>query len=131
MKIINRLIVIVIFLGIINSCTKKVFIEAAPELKIIVKDSNNDLVKGAEVSLYKTELDFFDQTNAIISGQTDSIGVCLFKNLKNESYFFHVKFDAATNMWSTNYVDSLVAGKRFIVITTLISSDQNNLNSEL
>ena len=131
MKIVIRMIVVVFLLGIINSCTKQVFVEAAPELKIIVKDSDNDLVKGAEVSLYKTELDFLDQTNSIISGLTDSVGACLFKNLTDKNCYFYVQYENATNMWSANYVDSLVAGKRFIVNTTLISSDQNNLNIEL
>lgn len=108
-----------IILPISYSCSEKEYLDSRPQLKIIVKDANNALVNEADVVLYYTEEDFFNLKDSVSSSRTDTSGACLFTNLKERPYFFHVRNGEATNLWSVNSVDTLLTGVRVVVFTTI------------
>lgn len=118
MKSLLRILIVLLFSELTFSCAKDET-EALPQLKILVKNSNNEIVSGADVFLFNSEADFFTQQNIVNTGNTDSTGACLFTGLEEKEYFFKAQLQEASNLWSTNSVDSLRKGKRLVITTTI------------
>lgn len=119
MKLAAVILVFSIILSFNYSCNEKEYLDSRPQLKIIVKNASNVLVNEADVVLFNSEDDFFNKKDSITSSKTDTSGACLFSNLKEKAYFFHVRHGAATNLWSVNSVDTLLTGVRVVVYTTI------------
>jgi hypothetical protein len=78
---------------VLTGCTKKEFldIDVAPQLKLVVVDSEGYQQEGATIKLYKTEDDFYSNTNSAGNGVSSADGTFIFKDLEERIYYFYVE----------------------------------------
>ena len=110
-------------LGIAISCGMLLMISTTAiaqllptKLQVIVRSDLGNTVEEAQVTLYKTEMDYDAGENAIQSGTTDKKGRVTFKNLTPIAYYMYVEKGEMTNIG------------RGIKTTKLISKKKNRLN---
>jgi hypothetical protein len=99
MKTGKFLIVSLIIILMLLSCKKTEYRDPPPQLKLIVKDSDQKPVNGAIVNLYLTVENFQEKTNSILSDTTDSEGIVLISGLEELDYFFFVEKSGKNNFF--------------------------------
>ena len=94
------LLVTLAFSGCDRVFENDVLSETPPELHVIVDDSDNEKVQGADVTLFGNQEDYDNKANALISKTTDQDGKAVFTKTELAEpgiFFVHVEKDGITN----------------------------------
>ena len=89
------------------------------KLKVSVRNDLGNSVKGAVVTLYKTQADYENNENAIQTGETDEKGCVLFKELEPVSYFMDARKGDQNNDGRGVQTTKLIAKKKNMVATII------------
>jgi len=88
-------------------------------LTITVRDEVGNLVKGAEVKLFKSEQDYAKEENIVMEEISDAKGVVKFKKMEALSYYVIVRTDDKDNSGGGEIIGKLEEGK-FNKVTIVI-----------
>jgi hypothetical protein len=102
------------------SCSETEFMDNAPQLEITVLSSSGERIENAFVFLYKSELDWKNKLNPILSDETNSQGIILFDNLEEQLYFFFVQKEELTNIESISALEKELQINVKAKITTIL-----------
>jgi len=80
-------------------------------LKVTILDNLGNIQKGATVKLYKTEKDYQEDKNVIVSGRTDEKGKLQFKDLEGQVYYIRAQKGEKDNSDGGIKTHKLDAGK--------------------
>lgn len=80
-------------------------------LKITVLDELGNTVEGAQITLYKNDEDYRNETNAIDSALTDKKGRVTFKDLEPTIYFVNAEKGSMNNYGAGIQTGTLVEGR--------------------
>ncbi len=78
------------------ACEKET-IDTPPQLKLHVFNEAGNSVSNANVSLYLSEEDWENRSNAVRTGDTSAGGILLFSNLEEQVYYFWVEKNGLSN----------------------------------
>jgi|GEM_PF-2506103 len=73
------------------------------QLKVTVVDNSGNVVSGASVTLYETQQDYVNNTNAVVNGNTDANGNVYFTNLAPIAYYYYIEDGSLNNDFTTNH----------------------------
>ena len=123
-KLINSsiLVIALAIISVSTSCKKD---DVGTSLKLTIQNEQGVVVSGALVSVYASESDWQNETNAIVSNKTTgSDGTVTIAELDAKKYYYDVK-KGTINNWtgSQTTVDALKDGK---LNTLTIQIKQNN-----
>ncbi len=105
-----------------NGCsTVTIFDDVEAQLEVIVKTTEGNLVKNANVSLYLTFEDWQTEENQVANSTTNADGAALFLNLEETTYYFYVKKDNQNNTLSTVTFSTPLKINQIKVIETIIN----------
>ena len=102
------------------SCTKEVFTDNNPQLKIITRDSENNLISNASVSLYINVDDWSKDENILITKQTDINGEVLFEDLSEEIYYFYIEKEEKNNRYEIAKTENRIQINEITKVTVII-----------
>ncbi len=92
---------ILVFLYSFTLSCKTEFNDVEPQLEVIVLDVDGNVVEGANVLLFESELEWINKTNNIQNIITNELGVATFIDLKEIVYFFSVSKGDLSNKESS------------------------------
>jgi hypothetical protein len=102
------------------SCTKEEYIQPAPQLQIQVISKYLVPVQGANVTLYNTEANLYNQVDPVKNLQTNQAGQVLFEDLEEQRYYFYVEKDELDNTSDVAATkNALETGQRFEVVVKI------------
>jgi hypothetical protein len=87
------------FLLMMALCKKTELRDLPPQLKLLVRDIDQNPVNGASADLYLKVEDFQENTNSIMSDTTDNEGIVIFTGLEELHYFFYVEKSGKSNLF--------------------------------
>ncbi len=100
---------------------------ATTSLRITIKDSNDQLLSGADVKLYLTEADLHSGLNQIgLTTTTDNSGTVLFDSLQPVKYFFFAQKGCINNQRSVFPIKTFDS-----TLVPLIALQENSASTQL
>ncbi len=102
------------------SCKKTVYQDMNPQLKVVVKNSDQNPVKDASVYLYASVDDFQNNTNVVNSGTSDETGSVLFTDLQEVIYYFMAEYDGKCNCYGVSATSDSLQKGYVVIVETII-----------
>lgn len=113
----TKKIIFALFLLVLNACRPTDTVDAGYILSVFAGDATNFGVEGATVTLYATQGDFSKDINPIATGQTNSKGIAVFKNLDTKIFAYYVSVELGEqNNWEES---------KLVVFSRLEDQEQN------
>jgi hypothetical protein len=109
---------LLLFSTIFISCKKE---ETNTELELTVRDNLGNNISNALVSLYPSETDLINRTNAITSKFTDSNGKVLFSDLTSMKYYWFAESGCQNNFNSSVTTITSIPANTRTSLNTIIS----------
>lgn len=113
----TKKIIFAFFLLMLNACRPTDVVDVGYILSVFAGDATNFGVEGATVTLFASQEDFSKNINPIISAQTNSKGIAVFKNLDTKVFAYYVSVELGEqNNWEEN---------KLVLFTRLEDQEQN------
>lgn len=116
----KKTILTIILIIVIFSCTKEVFIDNNPQLKIITRDSKDKLISNVSVSLYLNVDDWSKNENILITKETNINGEALFEDLDEEIYYFYAEKEEKNNRYDVAKTEKKIQMNEITKVTVII-----------